>query len=302
MAYPTKAEWADAFATTYALQQLGLKYVDSAPIMQAMGPAILKAPGNMKAIWSNGATADYVVTTAGASQGTVVPAFADEINTICPALIGTQAYTDVWSTILQDGSDLDMSMAAAFAAITDDVVGGLVGAGTGAANSIWGIQDFVAQTIPAALDMSVSGSAASANIDDMMDEAIAKLPNTGYNVCIYTNAAEVALVKRLKASGGITPNMLADQAFGSPVLTYRNTLCFSHNRATDIAGTYPGYRLSIFNIGPQGCSIVTPNTAPGLIVSRIQDGGFKESYDVGLAYQIIYNTPSAAATVVFPHA
>ena len=268
-----------------------------------MGPAVLKAPGNMKAIWSNGATADYVSTNAGAVAGTTAPAQADEVNTISPALISSIAYSDIWATILSDGSNLDLSMNAAFAAITDDIVGGLIGSGDGSANSIWGIEDFVAQTIPASLDMSVSGSAAAANIDDMMDEAIAKLPSTGFNVCVYTDAAEVALVKRLKATGGITPNILADQAFGSPVLTYRNTLCFSHNRAADVGGTFPGYKLSIFNVGPQGISIVTPNTAPGIIVNEGKfEGAFRESYDIGLAYQIIYNLPSSAATVVFPHA
>lgn len=302
MAYPTKAQWSDGFGTTYALRQLGLKFIDSAPVLQAFGPAVQKAPGNMKVNWSAGATADYVSTGAGAVQGTVAAAQATA-NTIGPCLIGSQAYTDVWGEVLDDGSDLDLSMDAAFNAIIDDVVAGIIGSDDGSVNTIWGIDDFVALTLPNSLDMSVSGSAAAANIDDMMDAAIALLPGTGYNVCIYTDAAEVALVKRLKASGGITPNMLADAAFGSPVLTYRNTICFSHNRAADIGGTFPGYKLNMFNVGPQGCQIVTPSTKPGLFVSEGKaEGAFREVLDVGLAYQILYNTPSAAATVIFPHA
>ena len=292
MSLPTRAQWTDAFLTLTNFKGLGSLYASVAHIFVAFGvPEILT--GTVRTRWSDGATADYLGTGAGAAVGTVAPAQVDASFIREFAIITSQSYED-FATLIGGGTNQATdSVTQAVLALYDKFVEGVLGAGTGVDNALWGAENVADEARVITAGMVDEAGGPSGELLDYIDSAIVALPETGYNICLCANAGKVALMRDIRKLGGAAPVDVIEKDFGAPVLTY-NACAFLQTRHAASDNTFMFY-----NIGPEGCQIVVPPTGPFTVQGDKQPEGYMHTAaDIALACQILYKSPRAIFKLV----
>lgn len=297
MALPTMAQWTDAWAQVTVYPELGQLYADSAHIFRAMGIPDRVNKGVIRVNWTDGAGAGSVGTGAGApTSGSAAPAQVDDTFNLDFSAIASQAYTDIGIEMMGGGFEDQLSLQKATSAIYDEWVNQLLGSAAGVDYAVWGAEHFFAEAAPIAAGMIDKTGGTAANLMDFIDYAIAKLPSSGYNVCITDIQGYNLLKKRLRLLGGVDFQQTSAAEFGFQALMYSGCIFFhSRHQATKASSPSGDSPFYFFNIGPEGCRSVIPGTEDPFVVLPGRDVGyFNTVWDIALKTQFIYTSPRAA--------
>lgn len=298
MALPTMAQWTDAWAKLTVFPALGTLYAEQSHIFRAFGVPERIEKGQVKINWTDGATAGSVQTGAGAPQASgVAPAQVTATYTKDFAGIGSQAYTDIGVDLMGSGFEENLSIMQAMLAIYRQFVTQIVGSNDGTDYKLWGAANFygLAKVISAGMINTTGGLVAT--LIDQIDDALASLPSSGYNICLTDKQGYNALKKQIRALGGTTPDHTSLEDFGFETLTY-DGCAFFHCSQMATTGTCPttDSGFYFYNIGPEGVQVVFPGLEDPWIVQgpKMTSGYFNETWDIALGVQVIYTSPRAS--------
>ena len=291
MALPTKAQWTSEIAILNQLPDLGLLYLDAAPIFTALGLPLYTKNGETKVKWSSGSTAASDSTGAGATSS---GAPAQVVKTFKPgiAAIASQAYSDIGVDIMGDGYEEQASMNAAVASLYDEFVKQLVASSAGENYDIWGLGNFNAQSgVPTAL----SGSTDTSLGLELIREAHIKLPRTGYTIALCSDEAYTHIEKLIEDKGGTTPIHTSLRDFGFETLKYKGIFFFNTRHITT---TNQLSSVWLINIGPSGTGLVFPTGQMFRVDGpKKTKGEFNTVWDIALTTQVVYQSPNSAIKI-----
>ena len=309
----TMAEWIDEVANLTQLRNVGLIYLDAAPIWRAFGLPVSVPKGKLKVKWSDGATAGAASTGAGMTY-TGKPGAVDDKFTLDFGVIACPAQVDKGTDLMGPDFAAQSSMQLAIAALHDKWVNLLVaGAGTGVDYDLWSAAGAIANeaTAHGTAKMVVSGSYSSAEYDsnrslllDSVESAnlLMARGDGSHNVCICTDNFYKNIKREVRKVGGNTASMVALPEFGGNfngfnTLVYDNTFFYNTKHLSDANNEGSAY---IFNVGPNGCRNVIPAGEDMFDAQgpKLTVGSLNEVWDMILQTQIIYQSSRSVAQVI----
>ena len=293
MALPTMAQWTDAWARLTVTPNLGQLYANTAHIYRAFGIPSQES-GVLRVNWTDGATATSVGTGAGAPH-TGAPAQVDVTINLDQAALASQAYTDIGISMMGTSFEAARSAEKATAAIYDLWVTQLVGATDGNDYELWGAESFFAESAVIAAGMVNTTGGALSVLLDKIDVAIGQLPQTGYNLVLCTAAGYAMIKKALRTLGGTSLEHTSQAEFGFTALMYSGAFFFiARQMASKATCPTTSEAFYFFNVGPEGCETVVPDTVFEIDGPKKTVGSFNTVWDIALKGQIIYKSPRAA--------
>lgn len=293
MALPTMAQWTDAWRTLVVTPNLGTLYANTAHIYRAFGIPSQES-GQLRVNWTDGATAASVGTGAGATHSGAAAQVDDTFN-LDQAALASQAYTDIGISMMGSSFEAARSAEKAVAAIYDLWVTQLVGSTDGDDYELWGVENFFAEAAPIAAGMIDTTGGALSTLLTQIDQGLSALPQTGHNVVLCSATGYGMIKTALRGLGGTSLEHTSEAEFGFTALKYSGAFFFTVRQMASKA-TCPttDEAFYMFNIGPEGCETVVPDTVFEIDGPKKTVGSFNTVWDIALKGQIIYKSPRAA--------
>ena len=293
MALPTMAQWTDGWSRLTVTPNLGALYADTAHIYRAFGIPSVES-GRIRVNWTDGATATSVGTGAGAPH-TGAAAKVDDTFNLDQAALASQAYTDIGISMMGSSFEAARSAEKAVAAIYDLCVTQLVGATDGNDYELWGAESFFAETAVIAAGMIDTSGGALSTLLTQIDEGLSALPQTGYNLVLCSKKGYGMVKAALRALGGTSLEHTSQSEYGFTALMYSGAFFFvARQMASKATCPTTSEAFYMFNVGPEGCETVVPDTVFEIDGPKKTVGSFNTVWDIALKGQVIYKSPRAA--------